>query len=133
VTRRFATPVLVVVLALVAAGCGDDAVEGATTTTATGAPPEDTATTEAATDEPDVDVIIQGFAFNPAQLTVAVGDTIRWMNLDDGVSHTVTADDGTFAGSVTGSRSFRFTATDPGVYDYSCTIHPEMRATLIVE
>lgn len=40
-----------------------------------------------------VNVTIEGFAFEPANLTVTVGTEIAWTNLDD-AGHTVTADDG---------------------------------------
>jgi plastocyanin len=145
-TRRLVMPALFVSMVTLAVACGDDeAADGDTTTTiaATTTTTEATTTTVAdatTTTEPvadddaavEVTVTIRGFAFDPAVTTVELGTTVKWLNLD-GVSHTATADDGTFNGSVTGSRSFSFTAAEAGEYPYHCTIHPEMRATLIVE
>ena len=41
------------------------------------------------------DATISNFSFSPDPLTIPVGTTVQWTN-DDGVSHTVTADDGSF-------------------------------------
>ena len=78
-------------------------------------------------------VAIQNFAFVPASLSVASGTTVTWTNEDD-VSHTVSANDGsTFESSALGQgATFQFTAGAPGTYDYICSIHPFMKATLIV-
>lgn len=40
----------------------------------------------------DVEIEIDGFAFQPADVTVTTGTTITWTNLDD-TGHTVTADE----------------------------------------
>lgn len=143
-TRRLMMPALVVGLVTLAAACGgDDAAEDDTTTTiaatttteatTTTTVADTTTTTEPASDDDSiVEVVIRGFAYDPPELTVELGTSVKWLNLD-GVSHTATADDGTFNGSVTGSRSFTFTPTEAGEHPYFCSIHPEMRATLIVQ
>ena len=46
----------------------------------------DTSSTTAAPSDATV-VQIQGFRFGPGDLTVPVGSTVRWINLDDGVGH----------------------------------------------
>jgi plastocyanin len=66
-------------------------------------------------------VAIRNFAFAPATVAVPVGTTVTWTN-DDQDAHTVTA---------TG-QTFSFTFTRPGRYDYLCTIHPFMTATVVV-
>lgn len=77
---------------------------------------------------------IQAYKFMPGDLTVKVGDTITWTN-NDTAPHTVT----TLAGPVPiGSPTlkkgdtFSFTFTKPGVYQYGCSIHPDMKAKVTV-
>nr|WP_231588358.1 cupredoxin family copper-binding protein [Mycobacterium nebraskense] len=77
-------------------------------------------------------VNIDGFAFAPATLTVAVGTTVTWTNRDE-EPHTVAASDGSFhsPGMGTGA-TFTHTFTDTGTFDYVCSIHPMMRGTVVV-
>ena len=79
------------------------------------------------------DVAIENFAFAPANLSVTTGTTVTWTNAD-AVDHTVSSDDGkTFdSGAFGHGLTFRFTAGPPGVYTYSCRIHPFMKAKLTV-
>ena len=78
-------------------------------------------------------VEIKGFAFNPATITVKVGTKVTWTN-QDAVAHTATSVDGKSFDTVllnqgeTGS----FTFDKVGTYDYICTPHPKMQATIIV-
>ena len=75
---------------------------------------------------------IRNFAFAPAMLTVPVGTTITWTN-DDQDAHTVSAADGAFrSAALADGDTFRFTFSKPGRYDYLCTIHPFMTATVVV-
>jgi len=77
-------------------------------------------------------VAIRNFAFAPAMVTVPVGTTITWTN-DDQDAHTVSATGGAFrSAALNNGDTFRFTFTKPGRYDYICTIHPFMTATVVV-
>jgi plastocyanin len=77
-------------------------------------------------------VAIRDFAFAPAMLTVPVGTTVTWTN-DDQDAHTVSANGGAFRSPALNSGdTFRFTFSRPGRYDYICTIHPFMTATVVV-
>ena len=62
-------------------------------------------------------------SFSPNNLTIEVGDTVRWINAAGGAQHDVTADDGSFA-SVTAS-SFTFERTFNSIAEilYYCTVH----------
>ncbi len=62
-------------------------------------------------------------SFVPAELTIEVGDTVRWVNMAGGNMHDVTADDGSFA-SVT-AASFTFEQTFMTIEEilYHCTVH----------
>ena len=71
--------------------------------------------------------------FRPATLTVAVGDTIVWINRDI-VPHTATAKGRTNwdTGTLAQSQSGRYVAQHKGVLQYACTFHPTMHGTLTV-
>ncbi len=76
---------------------------------------------------------ITGFAFNPATITITSGATVTWSNQDN-VGHTVTADDGSFDSKTVASGStFSQTFSAPGTYTYHCSIHPSMKATIVVQ
>lgn len=78
-------------------------------------------------------VVIHNFAFQPAELTVNVGDTVVWKNTDV-VSHTVTSADGSFdSGEIKPGKSWRLVAKKAGVFAYACSPHPNMRGALTVK
>ncbi|MGW3151511.1 cupredoxin domain-containing protein [Streptomyces sp. NPDC001177] len=79
-------------------------------------------------------IMIESFAFSPANLHVRPGTKITVVNRDS-ASHTVTATgDKTFdTGSIAGDATATFTAPSaPGSYSYICTFHPNMKGTLTV-
>jgi plastocyanin len=77
-------------------------------------------------------VMIHNFAYQPADVTVNVGDTIVWKNTDI-VSHTVTATDGSFdSGEIKVGRSWKLVAKKRGVFPYVCSPHPNMQGKLTV-
>lgn len=77
-------------------------------------------------------VSIDNFAFAPANLTVPVGSTVTWTNKDE-EPHTVVANDGSFHSPGMGSQAtFSYTFTKAGTFDYVCSIHPYMHATVVV-
>ena len=79
-----------------------------------------------------VQVKIKDFDFLPMAVTVPVGGSVTWKNLD-GEPHTVTSIDGDFrSGALDENDTYTVRFTKPGVYDYICTIHPRMRATVTV-
>lgn len=75
--------------------------------------------------------------FSPFQLTIQVGDTVRWMNGAGGLNHNVTANDGSFMSITSNQFTFDVTFNEPGQYGYYCTIHGApgagMSGTIIVE
>jgi plastocyanin len=77
-------------------------------------------------------VSVKNMAFSPASLSVAPGTTVTWVN-NDGVAHTVTADDGTFdSGSIAPGNSFTHTFSSAGTVNYHCSIHPMMKGAVTV-
>ncbi len=80
-----------------------------------------------------VQVMIKNFDFMPMDVTVPVGGSVTWKNLDE-EPHTVTSPDGSFKSDALDEYdTYTFKFTKPGVYKYLCTIHPRMRATVTVK
>ena len=79
-------------------------------------------------------VVVREIKFQPAVLTVKVGDTVEWRN-DDIVPHTATstAQPKKFdSGILPVGSSWKYVVTKRGTYFYTCTLHPNMKAELIV-
>jgi len=92
----------------------------------------------------NADVSIVGTSFQPATITVGVGDTVTWTTTQSiGQQHSVTSgkpgapDQGKVFDSGLGlqenGQTFPFTFTTPGTYDYFCQVHPtQMTGQVIV-
>jgi len=78
-------------------------------------------------------VVIREVKFQPTVLTVKVGDTVEWRN-DDIVPHTATSTEPRKfdSGILPVGSSWKYVVTKRGIYFYTCTLHPNMKATLIV-
>ena len=80
-------------------------------------------------------VEIRGMEFHPAVLTVAVGDTVVWVNRDI-VPHTATGSGGGGmkwdTGQLLQNQTGRYVATRTGVVRYICTFHPIMHGRIVV-
>lgn len=82
-----------------------------------------------------VDVVIEDYKYQPAELTVKVGTTVRWVNREKRTSHSVI-----WLGAAGGVESERFfpgesyqrTFDKAGSYPYACGPHPEMKGIVIV-
>ncbi|MBB1157437.1 cupredoxin domain-containing protein [Amycolatopsis dendrobii] len=94
-------------------------------------PPSSSAATASSTANA---VAIKDFAFAPAATTVKKGTTVTWTNQDQD-AHTVTS---TGSGGPLRSptlqtgQSYQYTFGAPGTFEYLCTIHPFMTATVTV-
>jgi len=88
--------------------------------------------TSMSTNNPNT-VSIKNFAFSNTSLSVTAGTTVTWTN-NDATAHTVTADDESFdSGDIAPGNSFTHTFSSMGTVNYHCTIHPMMRAAVIVK
>lgn len=77
-------------------------------------------------------VTISNFSFNPSSVTVKKGTKVTWTN-NDNVPHAVNSDNGIFnSQTMQPGDSFSFTFTEAGSYPYNCSIHPNMKATIVV-
>jgi plastocyanin len=121
-----AIPALLALLVLAACGGGD------------GSPSAAGSAGESAADG-GARVELSGFAFVPAELTVAAGTTVTFANLD-GAPHTIThGSDGTAVDAaivdedLPAGEELTVTFDEPGTYPITCTIHPTMNMTIVVE
>ncbi len=81
----------------------------------------------------DSTVSIQGFAFQPGDLTIPAGSTVTWSNDQTGITHTVTSDDGGFdSGPLASGDAVAWEFDSTGVYAYHCAIHRGMTGTVTV-
>jgi amicyanin len=81
----------------------------------------------------DAQVKIDNFTFAPPTLTVKAGTTVIWRNEDD-IPHTVASSTRAFKSKALDTdENFSFTFTEPGRYDYFCSLHPHMRGQIVVE
>ena len=84
--------------------------------------------------EESVAVEINGFAFSPASVTIPVGGSVTWTNIES-APHTATAQDRAVlqSGTLEQNASFTQTFTTAGTYEYFCEFHANMTGTVIVE
>jgi plastocyanin len=120
--------ILVVAALVVLAGCA-----GSSSTPATGGSSSAPASSggSAAGGASGTAVSIANFAFNPADVTVKVGQSVTWTN-NDTTTHTVTGadfDSGPLAPGATYSHTF----ATAGTFDYHCSIHTSMTGKVTVQ
>ena len=78
------------------------------------------------------------FFYSPWELTAEVNDKVQWGNADT-AAHTVTSgknatSDGIFDSSlISPGKSFSYTFTQAGTFDYFCAVHPWMIGTVNVK
>lgn len=78
-------------------------------------------------------VSISGFAFEPANLTIAVGDSVTFVNRDN-APHTATQNDRAFdTGRLSRNGQSTLTFTAAGSFDYFCAVHPNMKGRITVQ
>ena len=81
-------------------------------------------------------VAIQGFAFNPTPVHVAVGGKVTWVNCEpEGTpSHTTTSDNGVWGSTpLDPGLNYTFTFPSAGTFAYHCQPHPFMTAQVVVQ
>ena len=78
-------------------------------------------------------ITIEAMASSPETLHVKRGDTVVWVNKDP-FPHTATAADRSFdSREIASGKRWSYVAKTAGTHPYICTLHPTMKATLIVE
>jgi plastocyanin len=78
-------------------------------------------------------VAIAGFEFAPSRITVAVGDTVTWVNQDI-VPHTASAPAGGWdSGTIASKGRWTVVVREAGRVEYQCALHPSMKGTLVAK
>jgi plastocyanin len=152
--HRHATAFAVLpILALVLAACGQGAAPSSAAATARATPSASSGASASdepsATDAPsasaqpsddtaEVRVRLDGFAFDPEELTIAAGTKVTFLNADS-ATHTVTegtdgvAADGAFMNDeLAANQATSQTFDEPGTYRITCLLHPSMNLTIVV-
>ncbi len=126
---------LVLIVALVAAGCSSSAATGAPSAAPPTSAPGSSAPGSAQPAGGGASgsaVSIEDFDFNPATLTAKVGQEITWTNTG-GASHTVTFDSGGVdSGTLKAGATFKHTFDTAGTFTYHCNFHSSMKGTVTV-
>jgi plastocyanin len=73
---------------------------------------------------------MKNFAFDPKNLTLRVGDTVRWVN-NSGTPHTSTSGGNWDSSIVASGSSFERKFNSPGTFNYRCDIHPDVQTGTI--
>ncbi|MCX7899409.1 MAG: cupredoxin domain-containing protein [Methylocystis sp.] len=76
-------------------------------------------------------ITIDNLDYGPAAVTVRVGDTVEWINMDI-VEHTSTAREGAFDVATPKGKPARWRATKIGEFAYFCRFHPNMTGVIRV-
>ena len=109
-----------------------DLAGGAVQTIPVGAAPRKVAVQHKAGGGGQAKVSIDNFAFGPAQVSIAAGQSVRWTN-DDGAPHGIAFADGAPGMDLMlPGRDFARQFAKPGVYDYVCSVHPYMTGRVTV-
>jgi len=79
-----------------------------------------------------VKISIINFQFTPAEVTIAPGESVTWVN-DDGAPHGLEYNDGSSGKDLLlPGESYNRRFDQPGTYDYNCSVHPYMTGRVIV-
>jgi plastocyanin len=80
----------------------------------------------------NMEVHIDNFVFEPAELTVKVGTTVTWTNRDD-IPHLIVSAGKFRSKTLDTDDKFSYTFTAAGDYKYFCSLHPHMTGLIKVE
>lgn len=77
-------------------------------------------------------VVIEDFAYSPGNLRLPVGASVTWVNRDS-APHSATGVGGSWDTGLLEKGERATLAFDaPATFEYYCTVHPDMKALLIV-
>jgi len=134
-TRPIIIAILLIVTAALLAGCASDKVVDSHEHKM---PAEKPASSPAADTKPaagEIQIEIEDFVFKPAEVTIAPGTRVTWINKDE-APHTATSTDTPQkfnSGGLDTDDKFSFVFNDKGEYPYFCALHPHMKASITVK
>jgi plastocyanin len=76
-------------------------------------------------------VNVVDFGYMPSVTRIHVGQTVVWQNGGREL-HDVTGDDDWHSGPIEAPTAYRHTFGFEGTFTYRCSVHPDMRGTIIV-
>lgn len=81
-----------------------------------------------------VDVRIESYRYDPEEVRIRKGDTVRWLNAEKRTSHSILfpAEGGLESERMFPGESWQRRFDKPGRYDYRCGPHPEMKGIVVV-
>ncbi len=81
-----------------------------------------------------VDVGIKDYKYDPPELKVKVGTTVKWVNQEKRTSHSIlfTGPGGFESDRIFPGESWQRVFDKPGTYVYTCGPHPEMKGKIEV-
>jgi plastocyanin len=81
-----------------------------------------------------VEITILDYKFNPAQLTIKAGTTVKWINAEKRTTHSVlfSGPGGFESERFFPGESWQRSFDKPGSYPYGCGPHPEMKGLIEV-
>jgi plastocyanin len=79
-----------------------------------------------------IEITMENLVISPAEASAKVGDTVEWINKDILV-HTATARNGDWDVNLPPKKNGSLVLKKAGTVDYYCRLHPNMKATLVVE
>jgi len=84
--------------------------------------------------EQSVEVSIVNYTFMPQEVSIRVGDTVKWVNREKRTSHSVLfpQEGGRESERLFPEESWQRQFTQPGQYPYHCGPHPEMKGLVVV-
>ncbi len=78
------------------------------------------------------EVAIAAFAFTPATIEIAAGQSVTWVNRDETPHQVVSATKRFRSPGLDTAETFSFSFAEPGSYPYFCGLHPRMVGTVVV-
>ena len=79
------------------------------------------------------DVGITGFAFGPTKLTIGPGQNVTWTNGDDSPHQVTLTQSQQRSAVLLKGQSHTQAFAAPGVYEYICGLHPNMKGSVEVK
>ena len=81
------------------------------------------------------EVRIENYKYEPAEVTIKAGDTVRWVNREKRTSHSVVfpKEGGLESERMFPDESWQRRFDKAGRYEYHCGPHPEMKGSIVVE
>ncbi|PTR31471.1 plastocyanin [Rhodococcus sp. OK519] len=83
----------------------------------------------------ELTVEVKNMAYSPSSITIQAGQTVTWVFDDRGVAHDVVGLGNAkpvLRSPLLKTGTWQFTFTEPGTYNYTCSLHPDMLGVVVV-